>query len=67
MASVSNEKFVAYIERFGDTALITIHPRPAGDRYGIDFSKVSANYETLSRGAAASARKEISKLTEQPL
>lgn len=62
--SVSNEKFVAYVERFGDTAYVTVHPRPAGDRYGVDFSKTLANYETLSKGACASARREIDKLAK---
>lgn len=53
---------VAFIERFpdNDVAVVKIYPRTEG--YGIDFSTEIANYETLNRGAAASARKELRKL-----
>lgn len=63
--SVSNEKFVAYVERYNDVALITVHPRPADDRYGVDFSKTVSCYETLSDGACDSARREITKLSQE--
>lgn len=64
--SVSNEQFVAYIE-YGDygCALVTIHPRPVNDRYGVDFKRTLAQYETLSKGATRSARREMKKLALQ--
>lgn len=64
-SNISNDKFVAYIERYSDVAMVTIHPRPADDRYGVDFSKTVSQYETLSNGAVKSARRELKKLAEQ--
>ena len=62
----SNSQFVAYISKaYGGCAMVTIHPRPAGDRYGVDFSRTVAEYETLSNGATASARREIAKLARE--
>lgn len=63
--NVSNDSFVAYIERFGDTAVVTIHPRKPGDRYSVDFGRKVADYETLSKGAVRSARREIAKLVRE--
>jgi hypothetical protein len=61
--SVSNDKFVAFIEKgASDCAFVTVHPRPADDRYGINFQQTVSCYETLSRGATASARREIRRL-----
>ena len=53
---------VAYIDRFpdSDVAVVKIYPRVG--RYEIDFSKRLACYETLNRGAAESARKELRRL-----
>lgn len=53
-------RFVAVIERFGDTAMVRIYPRKG--RYDIDFTNAIEDYETLNRGAAASARRSIRKL-----
>ncbi len=57
----TGDKFAAYVSRNGDTAYVMIFARLPGHR--IDFSKAVADYETLSKGAAASARREIRKLT----
>lgn len=66
--SVSNDKFVAYIERYSDCALVSVFPKvqcASGYRYEIDFSQKLACYETASNGAMDSARREIKKLAEQ--
>lgn len=57
------DKFAAYVSRNGDSAYVMIFPRLPGHR--IDFDNPAAAYETLSRGAAASARREIRALTEK--
>ena len=54
-------KFAAFVTRYGDAALVEIYPRPT--RYEIDFAHPAASYETASKGAAASARREIRKLS----
>lgn len=61
---VSNDEFVAYIKYlpFHDCAVVTVHARPEGDKYGVDFSYKVAEYETATRGASASARKQINLL-----
>lgn len=57
----TGSKFAAFVSRFGDdVALVEIFPRPS--RYEIDFRNPVAAYETLSKGASASARREIRKL-----
>lgn len=60
---VSGEKFVAFVERYADCALIHIFPRKG--KLEIDFTNRVACYETLSNGAFASARREIAKLTAE--
>jgi hypothetical protein len=63
--NVSNDRFVAFIVYHPDCAIVTVYPRPAGDRYGIDFAQTLACYETLGRGATRSARKEIRRLAKE--
>lgn len=46
------------IARQGDTAIVTIFDVPK-DADGNRFVRVHAKYETLSRGATASARRTI--------
>lgn len=57
---MTNEFFRKQIDRNGDTALVSIfHVRFDGEQY---HQKLVSEYETLSRGATASARREIKKL-----
>ena len=56
-----NDKFIAFIERYADCALVRIFPR---DGFTIDFTNEVASYETLGAGATASARKEMKKLAK---
>ena len=59
--SISFGNFVAYIERYGDVAIINIYRRKE-DGFNIDFDKDYGGYETPSRGAVASARRSILQL-----
>ena len=68
--SVSNDKFVAYIERFDDVAVVTVFQKLHREGHGkahyeIDWGNKLSCYETLSSGAMASARREIEKLSAQ--
>jgi hypothetical protein len=62
----SGAMFAAFINRntfSPECSYVLIFPRK--DQYGIDFNDCIANYETLSRGATMSARREIKKLEKQ--
>ena len=59
-----SEKFVAFVERYADCALIHIFPRKG--KYEIDFTSRVACYETMGAGAFASARREMKKLSAAP-
>ena len=59
--NISFGNFVAYIERNGDVATVNIYRRKE-DGFNIDFAKNYGGYETLSRGAVASARRSILQL-----
>lgn len=62
----SGDKFAAFISRntsSPDCAYVLIYARKG--RYDIDFNDCRANYETLAKGATASARREIHKLERQ--
>jgi len=52
--------FAAFLNRSKDYAVIYIFPRAAN--YSIDFDSCAACYETRSKGASESARREIRKL-----
>ena len=68
MRFVWTEKFVGTIEtrpNSRECALVNIYSRPEGSKYGIDFNRQVASYETLSNGASSSARKEIKKLLKE--
>jgi hypothetical protein len=59
----SGNKFAAFISRnlsAPDCAYVIIFARKG--KYDIDFADCRANYETLTKGATASARREIKKL-----
>lgn len=63
--NVSNDKMVAFVERFPllDIAVVTVHPRKEGDRHSIDFSVKLSEYETANRGAMKSAARELKRLS----
>jgi hypothetical protein len=59
----SGDRFVAFIARNGDCAMVYIFERRGV--YGISFEAAVAAYETLANGATASARREIRKLERE--
>lgn len=58
---ILGKRHIAKIERYSGAATVTVHPSGPYGR-DIDYSTVSASYETLSAGASRSARREMRKL-----
>ena len=52
-----------FILRVGETAIVSIYRRWKFDQ--IDFENPVSQYETLSRGATASARREVRRIVWQ--
>lgn len=62
----SGDKFAAFISRnraAPECSYVLIYARKG--KYDIDFTDCRANYETLTNGATASARREIKKLERE--
>lgn len=54
--------FISFtIDRFGDTAMVSVNRYWFEDDGGPVRSKILEHYETASRGATASARKAVEK------
>ena len=59
-----SDKFAAFVERYPDgTAVVLVYGKPT--KHDIDFKDVRADYETASRGATESARREVRRLEKQ--
>jgi hypothetical protein len=55
-----SEKYSAFVSRFQDIAIVSIYRRTKWDQ--IDFDHPVSEYETLAKGATASARREVAKI-----
>lgn len=64
----TGDKFCAFISRnLTDPKCCYVLVYARKGKYDIDFSDCRANYETLTNGATASARREIKKLERAQL
>jgi hypothetical protein len=60
--------YSAFIDRFDDVAVVNIYAASgSGASRQIDFTKKLACYETLNKGALASAKREMEKMEAQRL
>jgi hypothetical protein len=58
--------YSAFIDRFDDVAIVNIYAASgSGSTRQIDFTKKLACYETLNKGALASAKREMEKMETQ--
>lgn len=64
--NTSTANYAAFIDRFDDVAVVNIYAATgSGSIRDIDFTKKLACYETLNKGALASAKREMDKMELQ--